>query len=78
MDGQQAKKGNNIFSFMVLSQYVSIYSKGVTGIWYLVLLYIVRNILARGSVGYIMRLDFIWNKDKLLFSLLIQRLYIGF
>ena len=55
------------FSFMVLFQYVSIYSKGVTGIWYLVLLYIVRNILARGSVGYIMRLDFIWNKDKLLF-----------
>ena len=56
-----------IFSFMLLSQYVSIYSKGVTGIWYLVLLYIVRNILARGSVGNIMRLDFIWNKDKLLF-----------
>ena len=52
---------------MLLSQYVSIYSKGVTGIWYLVLLYIVRNILARGSVGNIMRLDFIWNKDKLLF-----------
>ena len=78
MDGQQAKKGNNIFSFMVLSQYVSIYSKGVTGIWYLVLLYIVRNILARGSVGNIMRLDFIWNKDKLLFLFLFKDYILAF